>query len=344
MGITTDGSHTTSRTNITAESEAAAFRRERAPVCRSLFRPGIKLIATALVTAFSLASAQAAADALDCAPHSKSAEVRVTRTALAGVPAIVRVPPSVSKPPIVLWHGFGVPASEAAMMNALPLDDVPAIKVYLGLPLFGTRAPPGPHDSVATRQSEDYALRLFEPAVVGAVKELPSVVAALRKGGCMKSGEAVGLFGFSAGGAAVLIALADHDVPVRAAVTVNAPTSLEVAIEALERATKRPFSWTSESRALAFRADAVKRAADIVKTRQPPALLLFHGADDTVITPIGATSLYQALQPLYERAGVADRLEVVIAPGVSHDWSKTPVLASLRASVADWFNRQPGQL
>jgi hypothetical protein len=28
-------------------------------------------------------------------------------------------------------------------MEALPLDDVPAVKVYLGLPLFGARAPSG---------------------------------------------------------------------------------------------------------------------------------------------------------------------------------------------------------
>ncbi len=43
--------------------------------------------------------------------------------------------------PIVLWHGFGPPASEQALMEALPLDEVPAVKVYLGLPMFGSRAP-----------------------------------------------------------------------------------------------------------------------------------------------------------------------------------------------------------
>jgi hypothetical protein len=41
----------------------------------------------------------------------------------------------VTKPPIVLWHGLGPPASEGDLMSALPLDDVAAVKVYLGLPL-----------------------------------------------------------------------------------------------------------------------------------------------------------------------------------------------------------------
>lgn len=92
-------------------------------------------------------------------------------------------------------------------MNALPLDDVPAVKVYLGLPLFGSRAPPGGIKELGRRQAEDFAMLLFKPVVVGAADELPSVVAALRQRGCLAAGQPVGLMGFSAGGAAVLVAL-----------------------------------------------------------------------------------------------------------------------------------------
>ena len=84
-----------------------------------------------------------------CATQGPSAAVRascsgerIVSTVLAGVPAILRIPAQAQKPPIVLWHGFGPPASEQALMQALPLDEVPAVKVYLGLPLFGKRAPP----------------------------------------------------------------------------------------------------------------------------------------------------------------------------------------------------------
>jgi pimeloyl-ACP methyl ester carboxylesterase len=256
-------------------------------------------------------------------------------TTLAGVPAIVSVPAQVTKPPIILWHGFGPPSSEADLQKALPLADVPAIKVYLGLPLFGARAPAAGEPSVAQRQQEDYGARIFEPVVMGAANELLAVVRALRTRKCLGANEPIGLFGFSAGGAAVLFALAEHKVPVRAAVTVNAPVGLEAAIDAMERATKRSYAWTPATRRLAERSDVVRRASDVATNR--PALLLFHGADDTVVGPDGAASLRVALQPFY-RAN-ADRLQLVVAAGVAHDWTEPRTLGVLRASVSDWFDR-----
>src|SRR5689334_21752729 len=104
-------------------------------------------------------------------------------------------------------------------MEALPLDDVPLVKVYLGLPLFGARAPPGGLDEIVRRQSEDFAALIFEPSVVGAVDELPAVVKALEERGCLGPKDKIGLFGFSAGGSSVLMALARRDVQVSAAVT-----------------------------------------------------------------------------------------------------------------------------
>jgi pimeloyl-ACP methyl ester carboxylesterase len=264
-------------------------------------------------------------------------DVMTVQTTLAGVPAILRIPKVVRKRPIVLWHGFGPPAGESELMTALPLDDVPSVKVYLGLPLFGARAPSNDAESLARRQAEDYASRLFEPVVVGAAKELPAVLKALRERGHLGSHDEIGLFGFSAGGTAVLIALAERDAPVRAAITVNAPIGLTAAIDALERATKQPYAWTESARQLAQRSDSIQRAAEIASGVPPRALLLFHGADDSVVGPSGAVSLREALQPYYRRS--PNDLQLVIAPGVSHNWTQPPALQQLRASVADWFNR-----
>lgn len=61
-------------------------------------------------------------------------------TELGGVPARIRSPVTISAPPIVLWHGFGPPDGEDALMARLPLNDVPAVKVYLGPPMLGARA------------------------------------------------------------------------------------------------------------------------------------------------------------------------------------------------------------
>jgi len=204
----------------------------------------------------------AAVDAFSCATLDAHRDRVVTaETMLAGVPAIVRVPPHISKAPIVLWHGFGPPASEAALMDALPLDDVPAIKVYLGLPLFGKRAEAGGIEALKQRQASDVALKVFEPIVADAAKELPHVVAALRERGCIDAREKIGLFGFSAGGAAVLYALAERDVPIGAAVVVNASTGLNASVAAYEHATGKSYAWSDASRALAKRTDAPSRAA-----------------------------------------------------------------------------------
>lgn len=263
-------------------------------------------------------------------------DVSTSQVTLGGVPAILRVPRVVTKPPIVLWHGFGAPASESALMKALPLDAVPAVKVYLGLPLFGARAPAAGEETVAQRQAQDYGSRIFAPVVLGAARELPAVVEALRQKKCLGRNEGIGLFGFSAGGAAALIALIERNVPVRAAVVINAPVGLNASIDAWERATKRQYAWAPLTRELAERTDAIQHAAQIASGT--PALLLIHGADDTVVTPKGAMSLGEALLPFYQRAGNDGRLRVTLAPGVSHDWTEPQALSDLRLTVANWFN------
>jgi dienelactone hydrolase len=266
-------------------------------------------------------------------------DIATVQTTLAGVPAILRVPKMITKAPIVLWHGFGAPASESELMKALPLDDVAAVKVYLGLPLFGSRAPPGGSDTLAQRQVTDYASLIFEPVVMGAAKELPAVLDALRSRRCLRPNDRIGLFGFSAGGAAVLFALAERDVPVQAAVTLNAPVGLSESIQAVEHATKRRYEWTPATRQLAERADSIRRAGEIAVGDPPPALLIFHGAADDVVPSQGTLSLRDALRPFYGASGNDKRLQVVIAPDVSHDWTQPDALHEIRVEVAAWFNQ-----
>jgi len=260
---------------------------------------------------------------------------------LAGVPAILRIPPTIQKPPIVLWHGLGPPSSEAELMKDLSLDDVPAVKIYLGLPLFGARAPVAGTDSLAQRQAQDYATRIFAPIVVGAANELPAVLNEMRKSGCLRAGEKIGLFGFSAGGTAALIALMDNKAPISVAVTVNAPSGLRSAVGALERATKQPYAWSDASLRLAERSDATLHATQIAATAagQPRALLLFQGADDNMISPADTVSLDRSLRPVYQHSHDPHRLQLTVAPGVSHDWADPKTVGQVRSAVADWFNR-----
>jgi pimeloyl-ACP methyl ester carboxylesterase len=225
-------------------------------------------------------------------------------------------------------------------MSALPLDDVPAIKVYLDLPLFGDRAPEGGPQELARRQAEDVASQIFAPVVVGAAEELPRVVAELEREGCLAHDESVALFGFSAGGAAALVALEDGKVRVRSTVIVNASTGLTASVRAFERATKGTYRWTAEARALASRTDAPKRAAAIAAPTPPPAILLVQGAADEMVPPADATELYEALAPFYEKGDYAQRLRLDVVAGMGHAWAAdTANVARLRAEIGDWFLR-----
>lgn len=282
-------------------------------------------------------SAQSSSD-FNCASTRSDNAPTVVTTTLGETPALVRIPPQIRKSPIVLWHGFGPPASERALMEALPLDDVPAVKVYLGLPMFGSRAPADGTKELARRQQEDLATLVFEPAVMGAAKELPAVVRALEAHGCLKRGERIGLFGFSAGGAAALYALAEKDVRIAAAVTLNASTGLSASVNAYERATKGSYNWTDAARTLAQRSDAAGRAKDIAKGHPPPALLIIHGNDDAMLTPEVARTLHGALLPAYREALAAPRLQLLLVPGLAHGWTHPGSLEALRSSIAAWFH------
>jgi dienelactone hydrolase len=276
-------------------------------------------------------------DDVSCStPPAKGDAPAVITTTLGDTPALIRVPARITKPPIILWHGFGPPDSERQLMNALPLDEVPAVKVYLGLPMFGARELAD--GELGRRQKQDLGSLVFEPVVMGGAKELPSVVRALEQRGCMRSGAAIGLFGFSAGGAAVLYALAEADVRIGAAVTLNASTGLSASANAYERVTKESYAWTEATRELARRSDAVGRARDIAAGEPPPALLIVHGAEDAMLTPSVAVTLHEALRPLYAEAKAPQRLRLTVMPGLAHAWVDTQNGQTLRGSIAAWFH------
>jgi predicted esterase len=262
-------------------------------------------------------------------------EARVARVTLAGVPALLRMPPRVTQPPILLWHGFGPPAGEEELMHVLPLDEVPAVKVYLGLPLFGARQLAGGLQELAARQREDVVLNVFEPVVMGAAEELPAVVKALTEGRCMRPEDSVALVGFSAGGASVLIALAERQVPIDAAVTLNASTGVSDSVNAYERATGASYEWSERSRALASRSDAAKRSAAIA--RDTPAILLIHGQDDAMLTPESARKLHDVLRPYYAQAGAESRLRLSVVPGLQHSVALPDVAPLLNRHVTEWL-------
>ena len=127
--------------------------------------------------------------------------------------------------------------------------------------------------------------------------------------------------------------------PFSAAVTLNASTGLSASVNAYERATKGSYSWTDEARTLAQRSDAAGRAKDIVKGHPPPALLIIHGNDDAMLTPEVASTLHQALLPLYSEGEAAQRLQLIVVQGLAHGWTSPENAEALRGSIAAWFHK-----
>jgi dienelactone hydrolase len=264
----------------------------------------------------------------------------------AGVP-YVALPPADDRgraSMVVAWHLMDPPRSEAAMASALPLSDVPAWRVYLGLPMFGARAPSGGPEEIMRLAAEDYVLNLFGPVVEKAAAEAPAAVDALREQLSIGPGP-VGLMGGSAGGAVVLLILAQGQLPVTAAAVVNPVVRVESVIASGERMYGMSYSWTNESRATAEKFDFVARAAEIGKLDPQPPVLLVGGAEDD---PEFREYLEQLRAQLAGHYSEPDRVGFVSVPGMAHALAEEPGMEPapqtagakrVDAAITDWFQR-----
>ncbi len=171
-------------------------------------------------------------------------------------------------PLVVLFRGFGPPQTPQALAPALPLEKFPGVLAYGNLPLVARRLPAGDIEELKRVQERDFVNGLFFPCINGAASELPMLVHEIATTYQLDTSGGIGLFDFSAGGAAVLLALVQSDVPVTAAAILNAPLSVEDNVRNWEHALKRPFQWDPASREAANRYN-VARHADSITKRKP---------------------------------------------------------------------------
>jgi pimeloyl-ACP methyl ester carboxylesterase len=261
----------------------------------------------------------------------------------AGVP-FVALPPSdrMAKPPlVVVWHMTDPPRSETAMAAALPLRAVPAWRVYLGLPMSGSRLPAGGLEEFFRLGYEDAVLKLFDPMTTQALEEFPSALAALRER--LRAGnDAVGLIGASAGAFVALSVLAQTDVPVSAVALISPAIRLASVVAANERRFGVTYPWSERSRAAAERLDFVARA-DAIAARNAATLLLVGELDDEEGFIRPAEQLRAALARRSR-----SRTSLVRIPEMAHALAdepgldpapQTPQAARVEAVVVDWFQR-----
>jgi dipeptidyl aminopeptidase/acylaminoacyl peptidase len=267
---------------------------------------------------------------------------RITAVA-AGVPYVALSPEGELEgaPLVVVWHLHDPPRSETAMAAALPLNGLPAWRVYLGLPMSGSRLPQGGLEAFLQLGYEDAVLKVFDPTCRQAVEELPSALATLRTELPVGDGP-LGLLGGSVGALVALRVLAETDLPVGAVALVSPAIRLAGVVGANERRFDITYPWTEQSRAVAERLDFVSRAGELVK-RGAAVLLVVGALDDEAGIRAPAEQLWQVLS-----RHAPDRTAMVTIPEMAHALAEepgldpapqTPQAARVDTVVAGWFHR-----
>ncbi|HZD68859.1 MAG TPA: alpha/beta hydrolase [Actinomycetes bacterium] len=261
-----------------------------------------------------------------------------------GVPYVALPPdgaPEEGAPLVVAWHLHDPPRSERAMAAALPLRGLPAWRVYLGLPLSGSRLPEGGLDAFFQLGYQDAVLKVLEPTCRQAVEEFPAALAALRQQLPLGEGP-LGLLGGSVGALVALGVLAGTDLPVGAVALVSPAIRLTGVVAANERRFGVSYRWTEQSRAAAERLDFVARAEQIAK-RDAAVLVVVGALDDEQGIRVPAEQLWQVLS-----RHAPDRTALTSIPEMAHALAEepgldpapqTPHAARVDTIVAGWFHR-----
>jgi pimeloyl-ACP methyl ester carboxylesterase len=197
----------------------------------------------------------------------------------AGVP-YVALPPKSSRDrvaTVIVWHMHDPPRSERAMVAALPLRGLDAWRVYLGLPLSGSRLPTGGLDAFFALGYEDAVLKLSGPTVRQAADEFAAAFAELRRQHGLAEGP-IAVVGASIGALVALSVVATGEPPVSAIALVSPALRLASIVAANERLFGVTYPWSDDSRAVAADLDFVARAREVARLRAPTLFVV--GADD----------------------------------------------------------------
>ncbi len=289
------------------------------------------------------------AEADNGADPNNSARVREQKS-VGGVPVLISRPGVVNPSTrlVVFYHGFGPPQNPRALAGVLRLEEMDAILAFVNLPMVADRIPTGGRDELLRVQKEDFVNGFFFRSISGATAELQQIVKELNATYHLDADKGIGLFGFSAGGAAALLALLESDVPITAAVIVNAPMSVMQNVENWQRTFKRQFEWDNASRKAASRYDVELQADKIAERKILPALLIVQGDADKQLAIEPARRAFEALKQRYVGRGEAGRIRFEVIHGLAHNFGPgSGATGSAQASIdleieqktKHWFER-----
>jgi len=284
------------------------------------------------------------------ADNRPNSSARVTeQKSVGGVPVLISRPGVVNPNTrlVVLYHGFGPPENPRALAEVLQLKEMNAILAFVNLPMVADRMPAGGKDELLRVQKEDFVNGFFFRSISGATAELDQIVKELNATYHLDADKGIGLFGFSAGGAAALLALLESDVPITAAVIVNAPMSVTQNVENWQRTLQRQFEWDDASRKAASRYDVQLNADKIAERKILPALLIVQGDADKQLGIEPARRAFEALKQRYVGRGEPERIQLRVIHGLAHNFGPgSGATGSDQASIDEieqktkhWFER-----
>ena len=253
----------------------------------------------------------------------------ITGTA-AGVP-FTALPPADGGPAplIVTWHMLDAPRSDAAFAAALPMNDLPAWRVHLGMPMCGARMVDGSMDAGLELMRKDPLMSFLSPFVRQAAEEFPAALASIRAQLPVGDGP-IGVLGGSLGGAVALTVLAETQTPVFAGAVVNAAIRMRSVVDLFGG----DYPYDAESEEAVDSLDFVARAGAIA-ARAP--LLVVSGEADHPALRADAVDLVDA---------VGEGAELLSIPGLAHPLAdepgiepapQLPTAREVDAGLVAWF-------
>lgn len=255
----------------------------------------------------------------------------ITGTA-AGVP-FTALPPADGGPAplIVTWHMLDAPRSDAAFAAALPMNDLPAWRVHLGMPMCGARMVDGNMDAGLELMRKDVLMSVLYPFVRQATEEFPAALESIRAQLPVEDGP-IGVLGGSLGGAVALRILADTETPVFAGAVVNAAIRMRSAVELFPG----DYPYDAESEKAVDSLDFLAKA-DAIAGRAP--LLVVSGELDHPGLRADAIQLVDSL---------GEWSELLSIPGLAHPLADEPGIEpapqlpgahEVDAGLTTWFRR-----